>query len=283
MRLLASLACDARSPLAADTALQVKVEQLSQEQEHLSRIALPLLGALIQRNVRYSDSKRQSKVSSTLKKKLTALEDAPHGKLRCMLLNELLPYSSVIAAHLLKREWDYLSRQLADVDDVDDARNGLLLYKPLEWAFDTSRLVFIWDGARGSFVAHVLDPNILAVRLVDKAQAELKERYKTDDEAILGDRCFRDVHGVALVLPLAFSPWRRCLCFHAHAARDEALRRAWLTSVEDFQFEDFWSEGVNGMEKVRLWLSAQQRHPLFEAEESESEGEKSETSEDVVM
>ena len=36
------------------------------------------------------------------------------------------------------------------------------------------------------------------------------------------------------------------------------------------------------MEKVRLWLSAQQRHPLFEAEESESEGEKSETSEDVV-
>ena len=84
-------------------ALQVKVDVLSQEQERFSRIALPLLGALIQRNVRYSDSKRQSKVSSTLKKKLTALEDAPHGKLRCMLLNELLPYSSVTAAHLLKR------------------------------------------------------------------------------------------------------------------------------------------------------------------------------------
>ena len=289
MRLLASLACDARSPLAADAALQVKVEQLSreqeqlsQEQEHLSRIALPLLGALIQRNVRYSDSKRHSKVSSTLKKKLTALEDAPHGKLRCMLLNELLPYSSVTAAHLLKREWDYLSRQLADVDDVDDARNGLLLYKPLEWAFDTSRLAFTWDGDRSSFVAHVLDPNILDVRLVDKAQAELKERYKIGDEAILGDRCFRDVHGSALVLPHAFSPWRRCLCFHAHTARDEALRQSWLTSGDDFQFEDFWSEGVSGIEKVRLWLSAQQQHPLAEAEESESEGEKSETSEGVV-
>ena len=240
MRLLASLACDARSPLAADAALQAKVERLSQVQEHLSHIALPLLGALIQRNVRYSDSKRQSKVSSTLKKKLTALEDAPHGKLRCMLLNELLPYSSVVAAHLLKREWDYLSRQLADVDDVDDARNGLLLYKPLEWAYDTSRLAFTWDGERSSFVAHVLDPSILDVRLVDKAQTELKERYKTGaEQAILGDRCFRDVHGSALVLPHAFSPWRRCLCFHAHAARDEALRRSWLTSGDDFQFEDF--------------------------------------------
>jgi hypothetical protein len=113
------------------------LERLSQEQERLSSIVLPLLGALFQRNVRYSDSKRQSKVSSTLKKKLAALESDTHGKLRCMLLNELLPYSSVIAAHLLKREWDYLSRELADVDDVDNVRNGLLLYKPLEWAFDT--------------------------------------------------------------------------------------------------------------------------------------------------
>ncbi len=266
-----------------------EVERLSQEQERLSRIALPLLGALIQRNVRYSDSKRHSKVSSTLKKKLTALEGVgvPHGQLRCMLLDVLLPYSSVIAAHLLKREWDYLSRELADVEDVDDVRNGLLLYKPLEWAFDTSRLVFVWDGARGSFVAHVLDPTILDVQLVDKAKAVLKERYKTGDEAILGDRCFRDVHGNALVLPLAFSPWRRCLCFHAHMARNEALRREWLKNGEEFQFEDFWSEGVSSIEKVRLWLSAQQPHPLLEAEESDSEsrpqaGEKSESEEEDV-
>jgi hypothetical protein len=286
-RALARTHCYALPRLVAATALQREMERLSQEQERLSSIALPLLGALFQRNVRYSDSKRQSRVSSTLKKKLTVLERAPHGKLRCMLLNELLPYSSVIAAHLLKREWDYLSRELADVDDVDNVRNGLLLYKPLEWAFDTSRLVFVWDGARSSFVAHVLDPNILDVRLVDKAQAELKERHKTGDEAILGDRCFRDVHGIALVLPLAFSPWRRCLCFHAHLARDEALRRAWLKTGEDFQFEDFWSEGVSSIEKVRIWLSAQQQHPLLEAEESDSEsrpqaGEKSETDEEDV-
>ena len=267
-----ALTCDAFPGRVSDMALRREVERLSQEQEHVSRIALPLLGALFKRNVRYSDSKRHSKVSSTLKKKLADLEPSPGGQLRCMLLNELLPYSSVIAAHLLKREWDYLSRELADVDDVDDVRNGLLLYKPIEWAFDTSRLVFVWDGGRGSFVAHVLDPNILDVQLVDKAQAELKERYKTGDEAILGDRCFRDVHGSALVLPLAFSPWRRCLCFHAHLARDEALRRGWLKSGEEFQFDDFWSEGVSGVEKVRLWLSAQQQHPLLEdAERSDSD------------
>ena len=267
-----ALTCDAFLDRVSDMTLRREVERLSQEQERVSRIALPLLGALFKRNVRYSDSKRHSKVSSTLKKKLADLEPSPGGHLRCMLLNELLPYFSVIAAHLLKREWDYLSRELADVDDVDDVRNGLLLYKPIEWAFDTSRLVFIWDGARNSFVAHILDPSILAVRLVEKAKAVLKERYKTGDEAILGDRCFRDVHGSALVLPLAFSPWRRCLCFHAHLARDEALRQGWLKSGEEFQFDDFWSEGVSGVEKVRLWLSAQQQHPLLEdAEGSDSD------------
>ena len=252
-------------------ALQREVERLSQEQERLSSIALPLLGALFQRNLRYSDSKRQSKASSTLKKNLTSLESAPHGKLRCMLLNMLLPYSNVIAAHLIKRSWDYLSRELADVDDVDDVRNGLLLYKPLEWAYDTSRLTFVWDGDRNSFVAHVLDPNILNVLLVDKAKTELKERYTTGDDPVLDRVTFKDVHGTALVLPPAFSPWRRCLCFHAHLARDEALRRTWLKTDEDFQFEDFWSEGVSGIEKVRIWLSAQQRHPLAEADESSSD------------
>lgn len=249
-----------------------EVERQAQELERQAReleqarVTLPLLGALLQRSVRYSDSKRRSKVSSTLKKKLTALEGkgVPRDQLRCMLLDVLLPYSSVIAAHLLKREWDDLSRQLADVDDVDDVRNGLLLYKPLEWAFDTSRLAFVWDGARGAFVAHVLDPNILDVRLVDKAKAVLKERHKTGDEDVLRDRCFRDVHGTALVLPLGFSPWRRCLCLHAHLARDEALRRKWLTSDEEFRFDDFWSEDMSGVEKVRHWLSAQQQHPLVE-------------------
>jgi hypothetical protein len=49
-------------------ALQREVERLSQEQERLSSIVLPLICALFQRNLRYSDSKRQRKACSTLKK-----------------------------------------------------------------------------------------------------------------------------------------------------------------------------------------------------------------------
>ena len=116
------------------SALEQRVDELALEQRRVATVALPLLGALLRRNVRYSDSKHQSREASELKKKLVGLEDrSTKAVLRCMLLDLELSYSSVIASHLLKREWDYVSRELADVEDVEDVRNGLLLYKPLEW------------------------------------------------------------------------------------------------------------------------------------------------------
>ena len=114
--------------------LALEQRRVALEQQRVATVALPLLGALLRRNVRYSDSKYQSREASELKKKLVGLEDrSTKAVLRCMLLDLELSYSSVIASHLLKREWDYVSRELADVVDVEDVRNGLLLYKPLEW------------------------------------------------------------------------------------------------------------------------------------------------------
>ena len=116
------------------SALEQRVDELALEQQRVAAVALPLLGALLRRNVRYSDSKYQSREASELKKKLVGLEDrSTKAVLRCMLLDLELSYSSVIALHLLKHEWDYVSRELADVEDVEDVRNGLLLYMPLEW------------------------------------------------------------------------------------------------------------------------------------------------------
>lgn len=249
------------------------MDLLSQEQRRI-RDALPLLGALFQRNVRYSDSKHASRDASMLKGKLALLEQHSSSQLRCMLLNLTLPYASVVASHLLKREWDYMSRELANVDDVEDVRNGLLLYKPLQWAFDTSRLVFVWDGSRDAFVAHVLDADILQVRLAEKAKVLLGLRYRQQDEAIVGEVCFQDVHLKALTLPLGFTPWRRCLCFHAHMARDQAARRGWLDK-QQFEFDDFWSEDLNGVDKVRLWLSAQAECRSLAEETSDTPSESS--------
>ena len=114
--------------------LALEQRRVALEQRRVAAVVLPLLSALLRRNVRYSDSKHQSREASELKIKLVKLEArSTKAVLRCMLLDLELSYSSVIALHLLKREWDYVSRELADVEDVEDVRNGLLLYKPLEW------------------------------------------------------------------------------------------------------------------------------------------------------
>ena len=197
-------------------------------------------------------------VKWVLKVELVKLQggSAPKGLLRCMLLNRLFPYAYVIGAHLLKREWGDMSKELADVDDVEDPRNGLLLYKPLEWAFDTSRLAFTWDEATSRFVAHLLDGHLANVKLVEKAKELLKDRYRRSEDADeLGEMCFSDVDGLPLVLPVGFLPFRRCLCLHANLAREEALRNAWL-SPGSFEFQDFWSS--DGDDKVLAWLHLQQ-------------------------
>ena len=232
-------------------------EELAARLEVVERV-VPLSAKLFARTVRYSDSKRKSQVSSKLKVELVKLQGgpAPNGLLRCMLLNRLLPYAYVIGAHLLKREWGDMSKELADVDDVEDPRNGLLLYKPLEWAFDTSRLAFTWDEATSRFVAHLLDGHLANVKLVEKAKELLKDRYRRSEDADeLGEMCFSDVDGLPLVLPVGFLPFRRCLCLHANLAREEALRNAWL-SPGSFEFQDFWSS--DGDDKVLAWLHLQQ-------------------------
>ncbi len=77
------------------------------------------------------------------------------GRLRDMLTGLSLPASTVIASNLYKSEW----KEYAEVDlglaDIDDVGNGLLLWKPIEHAFDTSALCFIYDKDK-DWYAHML-------------------------------------------------------------------------------------------------------------------------------
>jgi hypothetical protein len=67
------------------------------------------------------------------------------GLLRDMLTGEMLPASTVIASHLYKSEWRDLAKAELGIEDIDDVGNGLLLWKPIEYAFDTSALCFVYD------------------------------------------------------------------------------------------------------------------------------------------
>ena len=62
-----------------------------------------------------------------------------------MLTSEALLSETVIAAHLYKSSWAVFVDLALGFSDIDDVRNGLLLWKPIEHAFDTAQMCFTYD------------------------------------------------------------------------------------------------------------------------------------------
>jgi hypothetical protein len=253
---------DASAPAAAASELVAHVTTRLERVEQM----LPLSLKLFQRTFRYSDSNLGSTRSTTFKAQLLDADgrDAGSASARCYLLDVELPRHLVIGAHLFKHEWSFVAKEVLDIDDVDDIRNGLLLYKPLEWAFDTGRLTFVLDA--GAFIVRVLDPSIRELSLHAKAaqllckspeqraqQLATLQRDWPLPEALSTFGALHDAPA-RLALPTGFCPWRRCLCFHAHVARQQAVRNGWIATEADAPFDDFWSEGSDVAERVQHWL-----------------------------
>ena len=96
--------------------LRDRVEQLE--------LILPVAVKVIKMAVRYSDSNKGSARSSEFKNSLITMSGLVDSKVRCCVLDVLLPRKVVIGAHIFKREWYYFSKELLDIEEVDDTRNG---------------------------------------------------------------------------------------------------------------------------------------------------------------
>lgn len=68
-----------------------------------------------------------------------------------MLTSEALPSKTVIATHLYKSSWAVLVELALGFSDIDDVRNGLLLWKPIEHAFDTAQMCFTYDSGSSRY------------------------------------------------------------------------------------------------------------------------------------
>ena len=95
-----------------------------------------------------------------------------HGQFWCLLTNDKLLTSTFIGAHLFEWEWTD-DAYLLGVQDINDTRNGLPLWKPLEWAYDSSRLCFMYNKATSQSIANILDPSILPVEMSHSERNEM--------------------------------------------------------------------------------------------------------------
>jgi len=137
---------------------------------------------LFHRTIKWRDRKGRDDGKSKLKLALNDLvikEERARGEDRsivrnrkeskCMLLDVYLP--DVKAAHLFKFEWEDIMEDIVGIShgQVDSAKNGLLLYKPLEWAYDNSILAFIYESTSKRYKVFLVDKSYSTKLLVDVA------------------------------------------------------------------------------------------------------------------
>eukprot|EP00274_Cyanoptyche_gloeocystis_P008281 CAMPEP_0196653974 /NCGR_PEP_ID=MMETSP1086-20130531/3647_1 /TAXON_ID=77921 /ORGANISM="Cyanoptyche gloeocystis , Strain SAG4.97" /LENGTH=291 /DNA_ID=CAMNT_0041985453 /DNA_START=63 /DNA_END=938 /DNA_ORIENTATION=- len=245
---------------------QHQLQETQQRVEFLSAF-LPAVDSMLLYN---GDQSSTNARSSDFKKQLINLysECTQSGSLKlvkCSITRCFLPKKCVIASHIFKRTWAKHSWQsvLLGFNDIDDPRNGLLLFKPFEYAFDRSQICFTFNSESQLFIMKILDSSIKDKVLVDNL---FSLGFDTNDaESIsvlrqcLGFRTFGDFDGSALLFSGLTRPFKRALCFHAHRSRKFAVESGWLSN-SDFEFEDFWSESDYKV-KISRWLRMLDQSP----------------------
>ena len=106
----------------------------------------------------------------------------------CMITGVFLPKRWVIASHIWKRAWHQYTFSMMGFENINDPRNGLLLFKPFEWAFDVGKICFLPDnfneGPLGNYCLHILDPGLREVTLTscfERLELEKSARQSRHD------------------------------------------------------------------------------------------------------
>jgi hypothetical protein len=99
--------------------------------------------------------------------------DCGNEMIRCMLLDIGLHKSIVIALHLFRRSNQYFAKELMNIDNIDDEKNGLMLFRPIERAFDHFNLSFIYDNSQDTFITKLFNPEYKTKLLIDNMEQNL--------------------------------------------------------------------------------------------------------------
>jgi len=183
-----------------------------------------LMQALDFENVTNASHARDSGFKDRLKSEYGLPESSKSGMFD-MATGKCFHPGCVITAHIFQYRWRRFLPILSSFADINDTSNGLLLYKPVEWAFDRAKLC-IEINNMDTMAFHLLDQGIRDVKLTDQATTLRKgakhERELVGIEIDLQTK-FGDLDGQKVQFPpdSTMRPSRRLLALHAYAA--------WLT------------------------------------------------------
>jgi hypothetical protein len=107
----------------------------------------------------------QFKFKADLKREYDPSDD---GKLFNMTTGMCLDHTTIMASYIFQHKWKNQLSQFTTLKNINDMCNGLLLYKPFEWAFDWAKIcIEVMHDYPMRF--HLLDPGLEDIMLADKA------------------------------------------------------------------------------------------------------------------
>jgi len=152
----------------------------------------------------------------------------PLALLRCMVLDKPLITPKVCASHLWShsRADDLPLLGLASTE-TENPRNGLLLAKSIEVAFDKKEACFLYNPFDQKFYFCVLNPSLLPIRIYNP-DPKIQDDYDYPDT-------FASLNNKPLQLPKGVFPYKRILGFHARCTFKSA-RSKWITEERYQEF-----------------------------------------------
>jgi len=157
------------------------------------------------------------------------------NNLLCMLLNKSLPKNEVIAFHIYKHAFPtHLDAFGIDQAEINNPRNGLLLAKKIEEAFDVKHVCFLYNPITQQFTFRVLNPALLHPNPPIQIHPNYPDTFDTLNNQLLQLPQVPAVHP-NLPVPLIF-PWKRLLGFHARCCYRFARQLQWITAAQHDQF-----------------------------------------------
>ena len=175
-----------------------------------------------------------------------------------MATGRYLLHSTVKASHIFQRQWKKVLSHFSELEDINHPCNGLLLYGPVEWAFDHAQLcVEIRDGCM-SFL--LLDKKLAKIKLTNKAiELQLKNKrpatLNQQEEGI--QTTFGDLDGQAVFFPPSsqMRPSKRLLALHAYSSWVQASRSEPSSQIP-YPIYDLSADGdLSGDEQTTVTLN----------------------------
>ena len=135
---------------------------------------------------------------------------------RCMVSDRLCDYADLCPAHLVKHKSpELMSLYGLNPADVDSPRNGILVLKEIELAFDHKDVCFLCAVTTTGYLhLRVLNPTLRTKRIYPSSPND--------------QRTFDDVDNSVLRCPKRVYPYRRILSMHAKLSFSRALSRGWI-------------------------------------------------------